>query len=194
MSDKEPETIDVMLGDVGGQPINTLMLERTDVIVPLERDLDADPFQDDEVCMCTLEGTVVQRCYFTDDEVEEDADNRVVLYRFSNLRYGVYSIRTKIGGQVAEVYRGLVVCRDGVFMGDQELATAREGAALAPEPDHAAHDGDDDADEDDNDLAAGADDDDADESGDEADNDDDEVHPSDRQVDQDDEDGEGHGA
>ena len=167
MPESEPEVVDVMLGDVGGEPINTLMLERTDLIVPLERDADGDPFQDDEVWLCTEDGTLVQRHYSSDEEVEEDEDNRLLLYRFGNLRYGVYSIWTKVGGQLVEIHRGLEIRRDGVFMGDEELGETREGGALAPEPDHAA-DLDDDV-----------------ELADDSDSDDDaDLHPSDRQVDQ----------
>jgi hypothetical protein len=138
MADDEPEIVDVMLGEVGDKPMNTLMLERTDVVVPLERDLDGDPFQDDEVWLCTEDGTLVRRLYSSDEEVEEDEENRLLLYRFKNLRYGVYGVWTKIGGQAAEVLRGLVVRREGVFMNGEALGENREGAACAPEPDHGA--------------------------------------------------------
>jgi hypothetical protein len=137
VSDDEPEVIDVMLGDLGGKPMNTLMLERTDVVVPLERDLDGDPLQDDEVLLCTEDGMVIKRLYSSDDDVEEDADNRMLLYRFKDLRYGVYSIWTKIGGNKVEVLRGLVVRKEGVFMNGEALGEEREGPGLAPEPDHA---------------------------------------------------------
>lgn len=134
----EPEIVDVMLGDPGAEPHNTLMLERTDVVVPLERDLDGDPFQDDEVWLCTQDGTVIRRLYSSDDEVEEDSDNRVLLYRFRDLRYGVYSIWTKIGGQAVPVMQDLAVRREGVFMNGEGLGETRDGAACAPEPDHGA--------------------------------------------------------
>ena len=143
MADDEPEIVDVMLGEVGAKPMNTLMLERTDVVVPLERDLDGDPFQDDEVWLCTEDGTLVRRLYSSDEEVEEDEDNRLLLYRFNDLRYGVYGIWTKIGGQPVEVLRGLVVRREGVFMHGEALGETREGSACAPEPDHGAALGDD---------------------------------------------------
>ena len=138
MADDEPEIVDVMLGDPGAKPMNTLMLERTDVVVPLERDLDGDPFQDDEVWLCTEDGALVKRLYSSDEEVEEDADSRVLLYRFNDIRYGVYAIWTKIGGQAVEVLRGLVVRKEGVFMHGEALGETREGAACAPEPDHSA--------------------------------------------------------
>jgi hypothetical protein len=143
MADDEPEIVDVMLGEVGDKPMNTLMLERTDVVVPLERDLDGDPFQDDEVWLCTEDGTLVRRLYSSDEEVEEDEENRLLLYRFNDLRYGVYGVWTKIGGQAVEVLRGLVVRREGVFMNGEVLGENREGSACAPEPDHGAELGDD---------------------------------------------------
>lgn len=135
---EDPEVIDVMLGDPGAEPMNTLMLERTDVVIPLERDLDGDPFQDDEVWLCTEDGTVVKRLYASDDDVEEDADQRILLYRFRNLRYGAYTVWTKIGGQPAEILRGLVVRSDGVFMNGEALGETRDAKAVAPEPDHAS--------------------------------------------------------
>ena len=159
MADEEPEIVDVMLGDPGAEPKNTLMLERTDVVVPLERDLDGDPFQDDEVWLCTEDGTVVRRLYSSDDEVEEDADNRILLYHFNDLRYGVYSIWTKIGGQAVEVLRGLVVRREGVFMNGEALGETRDGPACAPEPDHGAALGTDSEEPGEEDAEPGADDD-----------------------------------
>lgn len=135
MAADESEVIDVMLGEPGGTPMNTLMLERTDVIVPLERDLDGDPFQDDEIWLCTEDGTLVKRLYSSDEYVEEDPESRLLLYRFTNLRYGVYGIWTKIGGHPVEVMRGLVVRREGVFMNGEQLGETYEGATVAAEPD-----------------------------------------------------------
>jgi len=136
MADDEPEIVDVMLGDVGARPMNTLMLERTDVTIPLERDLDGDPFQDDEVWLCTEDGTIVKRLYSNDEDVEEDTDSRLLLYHFRNLRYGVYAIWTRIGSHPVEVLRGLIVRREGVFMNGEQLGETREAPAIAPEPDH----------------------------------------------------------
>ena len=132
--EKDDLVVDVMLGEPGGSTFNTLVLGGTDVVVPLERDLDEDPFQDDEVWLCASDGTVIQRRYFSDDEVEEDEDKRILFYRFTGVRYGVYSVWTKIGGQAAELFRGLLVNRTGVFLGDEALGETREGPAMAAGP------------------------------------------------------------
>jgi hypothetical protein len=129
----EEETINVMLGDPGEDTWNTLVLGDTEVVIPLERDRDDDPFQDDEVWLCAADGTVVQRRYASDDEVEDDEEKNLFLYRFSHVRYGMYSVWTKVGGQAAEIMRGLVVRREGVFAGQSLLSEDRQGPAIAPD-------------------------------------------------------------
>jgi hypothetical protein len=129
----EDDVANVMLGEPGEDTWNTLVLGGTDVVVPVERDPDGDPFQDDEVWLCALDGTVVQRRYASDDEVDEDEENRLLLYRFTDVRYGVYNVWTKIGGRPSEIARGLVVRREGVFAGESALPEDRQGPGAAPE-------------------------------------------------------------
>ena len=152
--------MDVMVGEPGEKPWNTLVLCEADVVIPLERDLDADPFQDDEVWLCGVGGTIVQRRYSTDEEVEEDQEKRILFYRFTQVRYGVYSVWTKIGGEPAEILRGLIVNRQGIFVGDTPLSETHDGVAIADEtrPEAVAMDvpvdelgGEDDSDEEDGD-------------------------------------------
>jgi hypothetical protein len=136
----DEDVVNVMLGEPGEDTWNTLVIGGTEVVVPVERDSDGDPFQDDEVWLCALDGTVVQRRYASDDEVDEDEEKRLLLYRFTDVRYGVYNVWTKIGGRPSEIARGLVVRREGVFAGESALPEERQGQGAAPE----AHAGDDD--------------------------------------------------
>jgi len=127
----DEKVLNVMLGEPGENTWNTLVLGGADVVVPVERDPDGDPFQDDEVWLCALDGTVVQRRYTSDDEVEEEDGKRLLLYRFTGVRYGVYSVWTKLGGRPSEIARGLVVRREGVFMGETLLSEERQGVGAA---------------------------------------------------------------
>jgi hypothetical protein len=78
------------------------MIERSDLIVPLDRDFDGDPLQDDEVLLRTSDGTLLRRLLSSDADVTDDPDKGLRFYRFRNLRYGLYHVWIVVGGQERE--------------------------------------------------------------------------------------------
>jgi hypothetical protein len=136
--DDEEETddmvVDVMLGEPGGSTFNTLVLGGTDVVIPLERDAHADPFQDDEVWLRSPDGSFERRLCSNDDAVEEDEDSGLLLYHFTRVPFGVYSVFVVSAGVEVETLRGLVVRREGVFLGEKQLSDSRDGKPMAPPP------------------------------------------------------------
>jgi hypothetical protein len=66
----EERVHDVMLAEPGGKSVNTVVVGGTDVIVPLERDADGDPFHDDEVWLRSASGAVDLRLLSSDPDVE----------------------------------------------------------------------------------------------------------------------------
>ena len=132
--------VDVMLGEPGGAPFNTVVLGGQPIGVPVERDAQADPFQDDEVWLRSVGGGVELRLLRGDEAVEQDEESGLLLYRFAHVPYGVYSVIVVTAGVPVETMRQLVVRREGVFLGDRQLAEQREGKPMAPPP------GDDDGD------------------------------------------------
>ena len=140
--------VDVMLGKPGGSTFNTVVLGGTDVVIPLERDLDGDPYQDDEVWLENLDGSFRERLYSSDPDVTPDEDNNVLLYTFRHVPFGVYNIVAVVAARPIVIYSGLVVRKEGVFMGEEKLTedyepgtpnesdqsgdeTSNEGAATA---------------------------------------------------------------
>jgi hypothetical protein len=113
--------VDVMVGAPGEEPFNTVVLGGTDVIVPLERDLDGDPYQDDEVWLENLEGSFREKRLSSDPDVVSDEDNNVLLYHFRHVPFGVYNVVAVVAARPILVYSGLVVRKDGVFMGEEKL-------------------------------------------------------------------------
>jgi hypothetical protein len=132
MADEET-TYDVMVADPGGKTVNTIVVGGTDVVVPLERDLDGDPFHDDEVWLRSASGGVERRLLATDPDVERDDANGLLLYRFREVPFGYYGVWVNVGGEPLEVIRGLVVRQEGVFQGERKLKASRSGK-VAPGP------------------------------------------------------------
>ena len=130
----DEDIIGVMLGEPGEDTWNTLVLDRTDLIVPLERDFDNDPLQDDEVWLTAADGTVLHRLYSSDEDVSEDPEKRLRFYHFRDLRYGVYHVRVNVAGQAREVLRDIVIRAEGVFIGEKALPTTHDRPPLALDP------------------------------------------------------------
>ena len=126
------EAFNVMLGEPGEDTWNTLVLGGTDVVVPIERDASVDPFQDDEVCLRALNGGWERRICSGDDDVEANEDSELLHCRFRDVPFGVYSVFVVSAGGAVETLRGLVVRREGVFIGDKPLSEARDGEPMAP--------------------------------------------------------------
>ena len=109
------------LDAVGGDTFNTIVVDRTDLSVPVERDLDGDPLQDDEVWLKDAEGKVVRRLLSTDADVSEDSASGYRLYCFRELPFGVYSVWVNLAGQPYALLPGVVVRAEGAFVGDERL-------------------------------------------------------------------------
>ncbi len=128
---------DVMVGAPGDTAGNMLVLGGMDVVVPLEMDLDDDPLQDDEVWLRRADGSVVQVLYANDPDVERNEEQRLFFFGFRDVPFGVYTVSVKVGDQLYDAIRGLVVCREGVLLGGKKLAsswTARQPPTVPPAP------------------------------------------------------------
>jgi hypothetical protein len=134
LAQDEP-VFDVMVGKVGDTSVNTLILDRTDLVVPLERDFDDDPLQDDEVWLKDASDEVVKKLLSSDPDVTDDPDKGLRFYKFRDLAYGMYSVWIVVGGQPREVIPGVAIRRTGVFFGSKKLLEkhSRPPVAAAPE-------------------------------------------------------------
>jgi hypothetical protein len=126
--------VDVMLGEPGGSTFNTVVLGGTDIVIPVERDAHADPFQDDEVWLRSMDGGVEYQLGVDHPNVEEDEDKGLLMYRFEHVPFGVYSAFVVTAGVAVETMRHLVVRREGVFLGDKQLSDTHDGKPMAPPP------------------------------------------------------------
>jgi hypothetical protein len=129
--DREPDlVVDVMVGEPGEKPFNTLVLGGAEVVVPLERDLDGDPYQDDEVWLESLGGSFRQKLLSSDPDVVPDEDNNVLLYHFRHVPFGVYNVIAVVAARPIVVASGLVVRKEGVFLGDEKLGDTYSSGAF----------------------------------------------------------------
>ena len=71
--------------------------------------------------MESLEGSFRQRRFSSDPDVVPDEDDRVLLYHFRHVPFGVYNVVAVVAARPILVYSGLVVRKDGVFMGQEKL-------------------------------------------------------------------------
>lgn len=126
------DVYDVMLGGPGDEALNTLVLPELDVVVPLERDLDNNPLQDDEIVLTSIDGSMEHVLYSSDPDVEADEENRLLFYRFRFVPLGAYRVSVRIAGSLYVVIPDLLVRREGVFMGGKKLPQQRSGEKMAP--------------------------------------------------------------
>jgi hypothetical protein len=137
-TDEHDLTLDVMLGEPGGATFNTVVLGGTDIVVPLERDLDGDPYQDDEIWLESLDGSFREQRYSSDSDVVPDEDKNVLLYHFRHVPFGVYNIIAVVAARPIVVFTGMVVRKEGVFMGQDKLTEDYEGCAPSETEDDTA--------------------------------------------------------
>jgi hypothetical protein len=124
---------DVAFGNTNGKDFNTIVLSGVDITVPLEMDLDDDPLQDDEVRLRSEDGHYDQTRLASDADAKPDKDKRLVLYTFRLVPPGAYRVSVRIGAEKwMDVVTGLVVKRDGAYVGDTKLGT--EAEAVKEEP------------------------------------------------------------
>lgn len=107
--------------------------------MPLERDIDGDPYQDDEIWLESLDGSFREQRYSSDPDVVPDEDKNVLLYHFRHVPLGVYNIIAVVAARPIVVFTGLVVRKEGVFMGQDKLTEDYQGC----EPSGAEDDTDD---------------------------------------------------
>jgi hypothetical protein len=120
--DDEPDaTHDVALSNIGETERNTIVLGGVDVVIPLELDMDGDPFQDDAVCLCSVGGHWEDVRLSSDPEVTASRDKRHLYYEFQDVPSGVYHVDVRIGDQWTTVLRGLLVSRGVARLGDRTL-------------------------------------------------------------------------
>lgn len=130
------ETYDVSLGNKGEDDHNTIVLSGIDIVVPVELDMDGDPFQDDAVRLRAEHGHFDQVLVASDPDVEIDTDSRYLFYRFRHVPPGAYRASVRIGDDWVPLLRGLVVTKDGAFVGGKKLGEDRPQSKPAePEKD-----------------------------------------------------------
>lgn len=130
------DTYDVALGNKGEDDHNTIVLSGVDIVVPVELDMDGDPFQDDAVRLRAEHGHFDQVLVAQDPDVEADAEGRYLYYRFRHVPPGAYRASVRIGDDWVPLLRGIVVTRDGAFAGGKALGEDRPSTKPAdPEED-----------------------------------------------------------
>lgn len=146
------ETRDVALGNKSEKDHNTIVLTGVDVVLPLEMDLDGDPLQDDEANLRSASGHYDRTLTVAHPDVTPDKDNGQLLYRFRDVPPGHYRVAVKVANHWVPVLRGIVITKDGAFVGDKQLETdvpkvraaaspedAGDAADEAPQPPHCRH-------------------------------------------------------
>lgn len=134
------ETHDVALGNEGEKDYNRIVLTGVDIVIPVELDMDGDPFQDDAVRLRAEHGHFDQVLVASDRDVEADTDSRYLFYRFRHVPPGAYRVSVRIGDDWVPLLRGLVVTKDGAFVGGKKLGEDRPESKPA-EPEEDAGDG-----------------------------------------------------
>lgn len=115
------ETYDVALGNPDENDHNTIVLSGIDIVIPVELDMDDDPFQDDAVRLRAEHGHYDQVLVASDPDVEIDTDKRYIYYRFRLVPPGAYRASVRIGADWVPLLRGLVVTKLGAFVGGEPL-------------------------------------------------------------------------
>lgn len=125
---------DVAVFEPGSDQTNTLVLSGVDLVVPLERDLDNDPFQDDEVRLRSEDGHFERILLSSDDDVEPSPDGTLLHYCFRCVPPGMYGVSVRVAGEWTSVLRGLVVERGKAFSSARVHPPERSDEAPAPAP------------------------------------------------------------
>jgi hypothetical protein len=122
----------VALGLAGDANENTIVLGGATIVIPLEMDPDADPLHDDEVRLWSVRGNYDRTLFVSDPEVEPDLQNRMMLYRFGDVPYGVYRVAVCVAGEWHDLMHNLVVTSDGVYLGGKKLSQEKPAVQAAP--------------------------------------------------------------
>lgn len=128
------ETYEVALGNKSESDHNTIVLTGVDVVLPLEMDADGDPLQDDEANLRSASGHYDRTLTIGHPDVVPDKDNGQLLYRFRDVPPGHYRVAVKVAEQWVPVLRGIVITKDGAFIGERKLATEVPATKAAAAP------------------------------------------------------------
>lgn len=128
------EVCDVALFNAGETAYNTLVIGGVDLVIPLELDIDGDPFQDDAVCLRSHGGDFEQALTSADPAVTAAADKRHLYYPFLDVPAGLYHLDVLIAGQWTTVISTLLVSRGEAWVGPNRLPSrAPETAPARPD-------------------------------------------------------------
>jgi hypothetical protein len=132
----------VALFDKGSTAKNTIVLG-TDLVLPLEADLDGDPTQDDEIRLVSEGGGFDVTLRAGSDDVEIHPEKPLLLYHFHDVPRGTYALSVRIGDGWSTLIPRLEVKKDGVFAGDQKITGSLDDVTVGEAVDGAPLDDDD---------------------------------------------------
>ena len=134
--DTEPvATHDVALFNPGESEHNTIVLGGVDVVIPLELDMDGDPFQDDAVCLRSQGGDWEHVMLSSDPEVLSAPDKRHLYYPFHDVPSGLFNVDVRIAENWVTVISNLLVSRGAAYIGDTPLdETVANGSPAIDDP------------------------------------------------------------
>ena len=130
-------THNVALFNPGETEHNTIVLGGVDVIIPLELDMDGDPFQDDAVCLRSQGGDWEDTLLSSDSDVTASPDTRHLFYAFRDVPAGLYHLDVRIADRWNTVISNLLVTQGKAWLGNQllsEKATESTPALDDPHP------------------------------------------------------------
>lgn len=113
-----PRTHHVALFDKGTRDKHNTIVLGTDLVLPLEADLDGDPEQDDEIRLRSLSGSYELVLHAHDEAVKLHPEKPLLLYRFPELPRGSYELSVRVGDRWSVLVPEIKVSIDGVFIGE----------------------------------------------------------------------------
>lgn len=135
-------THDVALFNPGETLHNTIVLGGVNVVIPLELDMDGDPFQDDAVCLRSHGGDWEHVCLSSDPEVTVDPDARHLYYPFHDVPSGLFNVDVRIADRWVIVIANLLVSRGIAYLGDTPLTDSIPDSVPATDDPHDVRDQD----------------------------------------------------
>ena len=131
----------VALFNRGEREYNTIVLPGVELVIPLEEDVDCDPFQDDEIRLSEIGGGAERIVKSSDAAAVPNHEERLIYYHFADVLPGLYRLSVRIGGQWVELANDIVVTPRGAYAGRRRLGGApskvafdtREAPRLVPE-------------------------------------------------------------
>jgi hypothetical protein len=119
-----PRTHHVALFDRGTRDKHNTIVLGTDLVIPLEADLDGDPEQDDEIRLRSLSGSYELVLHARDEAVKLHPEKPLLLYRFPELPRGSYELSVRVGDQWSVLVPEIKVSPDGVSIGGAKAETS----------------------------------------------------------------------